>query len=314
MKVTRRGARGGVATLAVAAVAVTVACGTGARKSTVRVAPTPNSEVGKTGPQVLADATNALAAVPALHFVASGPNPLTKKTVSIDMQAQADGGTATLMIDKGSVQLISIGSRTYFKGDVASLFGPLFGSLAGNIKKNPGGWYYSDDDSGEPTGIKSLAQEFAQRENGVTVEPTVAKGTLDGKPILIVRESDGSQLDVSAIGAPLPLKAIGSDGRNGVFGSWPTATFDYTGEPVQLRAPAGAIPLPDPSLDPNALASLLPSGFPSGFPSGLPTDFPSGFPTDFPSDLPSALESELQSFVGAHGGATAVPAPPTPTP
>lgn len=312
--VTRRAARGSLASLAVAAVAVTVACGAGAGKSTVRVAPTPNSEAGKTGPQVLADATHALALAPELHFVGSGLSPLTKQTVTFDLRAQADGGTAMARSGKSSVQVISIGSRTYFKGDVAALYGPLFGSLAGSATKNPGGWFYSDDDSGGSTGIKSLAADLAQPAEGVTVEPTVGKGTLDGKPIVIIRGSDGSQMDVSAIGAPLPRKTIGSSRPGSGFGPWPSATFDYTGAPVQLHAPAGAVPLPQPSLDPGALASLLPSAFPSGFPTDFPTDFSSGFPTDLPSDFPSALASKLRSLVAARLGSAAGTAAATPTP
>ncbi len=322
MIVTRRAARRSLATLAVAAVTVTVACSSGAGKSTVRVAPSPNSEAGKTGPQVLADATNALATVPVLHVVGSQLNPLSKLTVTIDMHAQADGGTATLRTDKGSVQMISIGRRTYFKGDVAGLFGPLFASLVGTSAKSPGGWFYSDDDSGEATGVKSIAKDLGELDNGVTVEPAVSKGTLDGTPVVIVHESDGSQMDVSAIGAPLPLKTVGSGRASVGFGGLAGATFGYDGTVVQLHAPAGAVPLPDPSLDPSALASLLPSAFPSGYPSGFPTDFPtdfpsefaSAFPTNFPSGIPSALASELRSFAATGAGNPSGIATPTPTP
>jgi hypothetical protein len=311
VKVTRRVARGSLATLAVAAVAVTAACGSGVGKSTVRVAPTPNSEAGKTGPQVLADAARALATVPTVHVVGTTTDGDSKLTMKVDVQAQADGGDGSMQSSAGSLEMRFVKGHLYYKGTAGFFEATMEPKSA--AEKMAGHWIYEDIVFGQdpPLTPKGLSEEIGN-DDGVTVEPGVTNETLDGQRVVVVRESDGSRMDVAATGAPLPLKISGTGAGDSGFAAVGNVTLTYGEAPVQLQVPAGAVSMPDQSF------GALPSGFPTAFPSNFMSLFPSGIPTDFPSELPSgfptALASQLRSLAAAHGGATAGRATPTPTP
>lgn len=320
--------------MAVGLVAVTAACSTGATKShgqaTVKVSASPNGEASKTGPQVLADATNALATVPAVHI--SGSDNQDGFTVTIDARIQADGLEGSARAPGGTEQVLSVNGRVYIKG-----FQALQPSESSNLPKAlqqqiDGRWLYIDPtDNGDssdsvsfvdPTNLKGFAAALRKLDKGVTVEQAVTTDTLDGQPVVVVSESNGSKMFVAATGEPLPLKFIGkgnsdSDSSLGLVG---TATLDYGVDPVKLVAPAGAVALQKAfeSLLPSALSSLYPSGFPTDFPTDLPTDFPSAFasafPSGLPSDLPSGLASQLKAFEQQHGGVVSGSPAPAPTP
>jgi hypothetical protein len=155
-------------------------------------------------------------------------------------------------------------------------------------------------------------------DKGVTVEQAVTTDTVDGQPVVVVSESNGSKLFVAATGQPLPLKLVGkgnsdSDSSLGLVG---TATLAYGDDPVKLVAPAGAISIQKlfQTLVPSALSSIYPSGFPTDFPTDFPTAFGTAFPTAFPSDLPSALQSELKAFEQQHSNVISGSPAPAPTP
>jgi hypothetical protein len=298
--------------MGVAGVAVTVACGAGAGKSSVRVAPTPNSEAGRTGPQVLADASRAFATVPEVRMTGTQVLPGSTKTSKADLRIQADGGIGSIQFSGGAVQMIMIKQRLYLKGDLSFLEPQLVTkSAAAGVA---GRWGYMVDDSGEPDGLKGLAQQLTALGDGVKVEPAVTTETLDGQRVVVVRESDGSRMYVSAKGAPLPLKITSTGSGGNGLASMGNVAFTYGGDPVQLRAPAGAVLIPDPTYS----YGSNPSGWPTDFPTHLPTALPSGFPTeffsDFPSGFPTALASQLRSLAAAHGAGPAATASPSPTP
>jgi hypothetical protein len=305
--VTRPAARDSLATLAMGAVAVTVACSAGAGKSTVRVAPTPNSEAAKTGPQVLADAARALATVPTVHVVGTKTDGDLKLTLKADIRAQTDGGDGSMQSSAGSLEMRLVRGHVYYNGTAGFFEATMEPKSA--AEKMAGHWIYEDVAFGQdpPLTPKGLSEEIGD-DDGVTVASGVTTETLDGQPVVVVRESDGSRMDVAATGAPLPLKISGTGAGDAGFAVVGNVTFTYGEAPVQLRVPAGAALMPVPSF------GALPSDFPTAFPSNFMSFYPSGIPTDLPSDLPSALASELRSFAAAHGGSTSGVATPTPTP
>jgi hypothetical protein len=271
--------------MAVVGVTVTVACGSGAGRSGVRVAPAPNSEAGKTGPQVLADAMRALATVPAVHVTGTLTDTTTKQVAKFDARIQADGGTESIQSPTGTMQLIYVKGRPYFKG-VASFFVP---SVA---KKLAGHWVsvdFGSDVGGEPMSPTGMAQELGAPGGAVRVEPKVAAATLGGQRVLVVRESDGGLMEVAAKGAPLPLRVVGKSSDSSGLAGLGDLTFDYSDDPVQLSVPLGAITVPVPSF---ALPTDFPSAFPTSFPSGFPSAFVSEFASAFPSGFPTAFTSD----------------------
>jgi hypothetical protein len=306
---TRQQAAGALAVTAVVAIALTAACGANARSgsSTLRVSSGPNGEAAKTGPQVLADATSALATVPTVHVVGTTTDGDLKLTMKTDVRAQADGGVGSLQSSAGSLQVRFVKGRLYYNG-TAGFFEATSAPKAA-AEKMAGRWEYSDTllGSDPPFTTKGLSEEMSQHD-GVTVEQAVATEMLNGQQVVVVRESDGSRLNVAATGAPLPLSISGSGTGDSGLASIGNVTFSYGDDPVQLQVPAGAVSMPEPSF-----------GLPSDFPTALPSDFasffpsPGAFPTDFPSGFPSALASQLRSFA-AQGGAAGATATPAPTP
>jgi hypothetical protein len=303
---TRQVARNSLLTLAVIGVGLTAACASGSGRSTgqstLRVSAGPNGEAGKTGPQVLADATRALAAAATVHVVGTTTDGDSKVTANIDLRLQADGGIGSLRSSEGSLQMRYVKGRLYYNGSAAFFESTM--ALKSTAQAIAGRWVYDDISFGQdpPFTPKGLSEEIADPEGGVKVEPAVATDTLDGQSVVVVREADGSRMYVAATGAPLPLKISTTGGDSG-FAAVGNVTLTYDEDRVQLQTPAGAIQAPEPSF-----------AMPSGLPSGFPTDWPSGFPTAFPSGLPSALASELMSFAPFPSGSVAGTATPAPTP
>lgn len=341
---TKRQAAGALLAMAVAAMTVAVACSSGAGKSngpaTVHVSASPNGEASKTGPQVLADATNALASVPVVRL--TGTQTTEGETQQIELRVQSDGVTGSVQTPSGTEQLLAVDGKFYLK-NLQALGGPslLPKALASALQ---GRWFYIDpsDNGGmnaggsadEPMNIKGFAAGLRQLDKGVTVDPAVTTDTVNGQQAVVVSESDGTRLYVSATGEPLPLKVVGKNNdEDAGLAALGEVTFSYGDDPVQLRAPSGAVSLQKtfeqilpsafpsdfPSGFPTDLPSAFPSAFATAFPSGFPSVLPSGFPTALPSGLPSALVSALKSFESAGSGEDSGPiilgSPvPSPTP
>jgi hypothetical protein len=75
----------------------------------------------------------------------------------------------------------------------------------------------------------------------VTINPKVSTDMLDGRKVIIVRQSDGSKLFVLATGKPYPVEVISTAKTAKDTGS---ATLSEFGKHVSLKPPAGAIALP----------------------------------------------------------------------
>jgi hypothetical protein len=310
-------AAGALVAMAVGAMTVTVACSSGAPKSdgqaTVHVSASPNGEAAKTGPQVLADASKALAAVPTVRL--TGTQTSDGEEQKLDLRVQADGLIGSIQTKEGTFQLLAVGGRMYTKGTPA----PGASSLLPKALASQwaGHWTYVDPadnndslsiSSDEPTNLKAFAAGLLELDKGVTVEPRVTTDTLDGQPVVVVSESNGTRLYVSATGQPLPLKIVskGSEDDNGLNAPG-AGTFVYGEDPVKLQAPAGAVSMQQ------ILGKLLPPE-PTLLPSNFPTELVSLLPSTLPTDLPSALASQLRSLQQHTSGRAAGSPAPAPTP
>ena len=163
---TRRQAAGGLSAVALIAMGVTVACSSGAAKShgraTVRVSSSPNGEASKTGPQVLADAAKALAAVSSVHL--SGTQTSDGEEQKLDLRVQADGLIGSIDTKDGTFQLLAVGGRMYTKGAPAAGASSLLPKAI--AARWAGHWTYIDPadnsesasiSSDEPTNLKGFA-------------------------------------------------------------------------------------------------------------------------------------------------------------
>ena len=310
-------AAGALVAMAAVAMTVTAACSSGGAKShgqaTVRVSASPNGEASKPGPQVLADAAKALASVPTVRL--TGTQTSDGEEQKLDLRVQADGLMGSIQTKDGTFQLLAVGGRSYTKGTPsmrASSFLPkaVAAQWAGH-------WIYVDPaansdslsiSSDEPTNLKAFAAGLTQLDKGVTVERTVTSDTLDGRPVVVVSESNGTRLYVSATGEPLPLKIIskGSNDDNGLNAPG-SGNFVYGEDPVKLQAPAGAVSMQQ------ILGKLLPPE-PTDLPSNFPTELLSLLPSPLPTDFPSALASQLKSLQQQKSGGVVGSPAPAPTP
>ena len=199
------------------ALALIVACGASARsgQSTLRVSASPNGESAKTGSQVLADATSALASVPAARV--TGTQTSDGETQKLDLLIQADGLQGSVQTSSGSEQLLSVNGKLYTKG-MESLQPSASSLLPKNLEAElEGRWVYIDPadntdsmsmstSSDEPMNLKGFAAGLRKLDKGVTVDPAVTTDVLHGQQVVVVSESNGSRLSVSATGEPLPLQ------------------------------------------------------------------------------------------------------------
>jgi hypothetical protein len=233
----------------------------------------------------------------------------------LDLRVLADGLIGSIETKEGTFQLLAVGGRSYTKGAPAAGASSLLPKAL--AAQWAGHWTYVDPgentdsfsmSSDEPENLKEFAAGLTQLDKGVTVARAVTTDTLDGQPVVIVSESNGTRLYVSATGAPLPLKIIskGSDGDNGLNAPG-AGTFAYGEDPVKLQPPAGAVSVQ------SLLGKLLPSE-PTQLPSDFPTELLSLLPSPLPTDLPSALASQIRALQQHSGGGVVGFPTPAPTP
>ena len=87
-----------------------------------------------------------------------------------------------------------------------------------------------------PFSMKSLTDELRHPTDG-KVEDAVHTGTLHGKKVVVVTQTDGSTLDVAATGTPYPLRTVDKGSNAGTF-----EVSDF-GKKVTITAPSGALDL-----------------------------------------------------------------------
>jgi hypothetical protein len=84
--------------------------------------------------------------------------------------------------------------------------------------------------------LKGLADSLRKPTDG-TIQDAVGKGTVGGQEVVVVKQSDGSTVDVAATGTPYPLREQdkGQDAAD--------ITFSDFGKKFAIAAPSGALDL-----------------------------------------------------------------------
>jgi hypothetical protein len=218
-----------VRTLVVAglAAALLTACGGGSSG---------NGEAAKKGPQVAADAANALEQAGAAHL--KGNVTEQGQSGDVDLQLQGTDVSGTITLGGQKVQLISTGGKIYAKAPAA--FWSSFGapeSIAGQLD---GQWVIVPGEAAssfDTFTLKGLADSLRKPSDG-SIKDAVTTTSLDKQLVVVVSQTDGSTLDVAATGTPYPLKATDKGGD-----SPGTLTFSDFGKKTTITAPANALDL-----------------------------------------------------------------------
>jgi len=194
-----------------------------------------NGESGKKGPQVAADAANALEKAGAAHL--SGTGTQDGKPMQLDVTVVGADATGTVTMDGAKLDLVNVGGKLYIRasGD----FWTQNGVPATAVTLLDGKWVILPADSaGELSqfSVKGLADELRHPSNG-SIKDAVHTDTVDGKKVVVVTESDGSTLDVAATGTPYPLKIVDKGSQAS------TITASDFGKKTKITAPSDALDL-----------------------------------------------------------------------
>lgn len=194
-----------------------------------------NGEADKKGPQVAADAANALQKAGAVHLTGSGV--MNGNHVTADLHLQGEDATGAIEQGSDQLKIVETGGKLYMQA--SSGFWQQSGVPASAAGALGGRWVIVPTEAaGEvvPFTMKSLTDSL-RHPTDAKIEDAVHTGTLHGKKVVVVTQTDGSTLDVAATGTPYPLRTVdkGSD----------AGTFDASdfGKKVSVTAPSGALDL-----------------------------------------------------------------------
>lgn len=228
-----------VRSLAVAALAAALlsACGGGAGATASKTSSSPagNGESSKTGQQVANDAADALEKAGAAHMVGSGTSD--GQAMSLDLHLQDTDVSGSITMDGGTLQLLSTGGKYYAKAPGA--FWQAQGVPAQAVPMVDGKWVILPADAAQQFQdftLKGMADQL-RKPTDATIDPKVKTDTLDGRPVVVVSQSDGSTLDVAATGTPYPLKSVDKGSNAG------SVTVSDFGKRTTITAPTGALDL-----------------------------------------------------------------------
>ena len=213
-----------VATLGLAAVLLT-ACGGSSG----------NGESAKKGPQVAADAANALEKAGAAHLTGTGTSD--GKPMKLDVRVVGADATGTVTMDGAKLDLVNVGGKLYIRatGD----FWTQNGIPTSAVSLLDGKWVIVPGQAASDLAqfsLKGLADELRHPSNG-SIKDDVHTDTVDGTKVVVVTESDGSTLDVAATGTPYPLRIVDKGKDAG------TITASEFGKKTTITAPSGALDL-----------------------------------------------------------------------
>lgn len=205
----------------------------GASPSTSLKPSTPTNLALMTGPQLAAAAAKAMLAAGSFKATATGsmlggtPSPFT-----LVMSAQA---SATHLSFHGKpATIIMTKTATYLNGPVEMWTSQKV--PAALAKKLAGKWVVVPSGNG-PGGLTlaAMAKELAAPTSGGKILDAVTKSTYKGKAVYVVKQADGSLIDIAAVGAPLPVYVENHGADQSTY-----VLYDY-GKPNVITIPKGAL-------------------------------------------------------------------------
>jgi hypothetical protein len=224
------------AALAVGAL-ITAGCGSSSSSSSSTAS---NGEASKSATQIVADAKAAAASASSVHVVITGL-PGTVSSATLDM-SRGNGAKGTLVYNNQNVDLVVVGSDTYFKG-TAGFWTQATGS-ASSAKLFANKWLKvpASTSSSSLSSVKSLTDMSTFFDQTLTPTGTVTKvgpTTFNGSSVVELKSSKGGSLFVSLTGTPYPMGIQQSSAKGAGVGK-----FTAWNVPISVSVPSGAIDLP----------------------------------------------------------------------
>jgi hypothetical protein len=190
------------------------------------------------GSAALAKVKAAAATVKSVHV--HGSFAQGGKSLGIDLHIKKDAGVGRLSLDGGTLDVVRIGSTSYFRGDATAL--QASGASAAQAALVAGKWIKGSSSSGAFQAFSSfldltqLMNNILDPSGSVTVGDTSTVN--DVKTVALVDNgSSGGTLYIALQGKPLPVKIVNTGSSGG------TATFDQYDQDVTVKAPSGAVDL-----------------------------------------------------------------------
>jgi hypothetical protein len=191
----------------------------------------------KSPAEIVTAAQTAADSAHTVHVVGSIIN--NGAPIALDMElVNGAGGRGRLSENGLSFELIEVGNYVYIKGSQA-FYSHVAGSAAAQLLD--GKWLKASANSGTFSSLTSLTNLRKLLDSTLTSHGTLVKGatsTVEGQQAVAVKDATrGGTLYVATSGTPYPLQIAKSGSGGGKI------TFNRWNQPVQLKAPPGAVDL-----------------------------------------------------------------------
>jgi hypothetical protein len=206
----------GVVVIIAAIVAVVLVATGGKKANTAKL----NGVQNQSGTDALTSARVALRDAKSVHLAGTVRN--SGQIIRLDLTLVGSDSQGTLTINNNDVQLIKVGDTVFIKGDQDFLKQYTSGNAAVLDQLN-GKWLKTPSTSDfDLFSIDGFANLLKGGTGSSTVNAQVTQSTLNGKPIVVIAQSDGSKLSVANTGPPFPLviDAKGDSGGQLTFGNY----------------------------------------------------------------------------------------------
>jgi hypothetical protein len=191
---------------------------------------------GKTGPEVADAAADALEKAGAVHV--QGTVDQDGEEGEVDLQLQGDDAAGTLTFGGVEVELISVDGTAYMQAPAD--FWASFGMDEASAAQFEGQWVVLPDEAAsdfEDFSLNGFIEEFRNPDSDVKED--VKEEELDGDPVVVVEQEDGSTLTVANDDNAYPLELEDK-------GDSPSKiTLSKFGEKEDISAPDDALDLAD---------------------------------------------------------------------
>jgi hypothetical protein len=184
------------------------------------------------------DTTAALKASGAVRFVGTIAGATATTPQRLDVTYENGGTIGTITVSGITLDLVAVGGVTYSKAPAAFYVAEQI--TPANAAKVANRWLKLPADSAiSGFDLQSFATSFGKNPAGDTIDNKVTTSTLNGQPVVVVHQTNGSDVYVAAKGKPYPLKVTAP--TSGAGKGLGAATLSDFGKQKTLKAPADAI-------------------------------------------------------------------------
>lgn len=222
-----------------ALVALTLAgCGGGSKTGQTKSEPPTTSRPATNGlehqsaTQVLHAATAALKSAKSVRVTGTGVSE-QGKPMQVDLRFQGRSGSGTMEQQGARLAVITVGDDTWLKGDQGAW--KQMGAPVEVLSRLAGRWVKLTPRHTDLAGFSLSSFTAALAKSDRLLVPAVRQTMLDGKPVVLISEHDGSKLYVANTGPAYPLHAE-NKGKD-------AGRFDFTeyGTDFHIAAPSNAV-------------------------------------------------------------------------